>query len=89
MAKDTGQDKTEEPTEKRLTDARKKGQIPRSKELNVFMSLMTASVMLLFVGDSIGKGLASLMRQQFQLSREVIFDDASPVIFFEQVLLFH
>lgn len=87
MAEDTGQDKTEEPTEKRLTDARKKGQIPRSKELNTFMALMTAAVMLLFVGDSIAKGLARLMRQQFSLSRDIIFDPASPVIFFEQVLL--
>jgi len=87
MAEDSGQDKSEEPTEKRLTDARKKGQIPRSKELNTFVALMTAAVMLLFVGDSIAKGLARLMQQQFSLSREVIFDPASPVIYFEQVLL--
>jgi len=87
MADDSGQDKSEEPTEKRLTDARKKGQVPRSKELNTFVALMTASVMLLFVGDSIVKGLAELMRQQFSISREIIFDPASPVIFFEQVVL--
>jgi len=87
MAEDSGQDKSEEPTEKRLTDARKKGQIPRSKELNTFVALMTAAVMLLFVGDSIAKGLARLMQQQFSLSREAIYDPASPVIYFEQVLL--
>ncbi len=87
MAEDSGQDKSEEPTEKRLTDARKKGQIPRSKELNTFVALMTTAVMLLFVGDSIAKGLGRLMRQQLSLSREVIFDPASPVIFFKQVLL--
>ena len=86
MADDSG-DKTEEPTGKRLADARKKGQIPRSKELNTFVALMTASVMLLFVGGSIATGLKKIMQQQFQLSREVIFDTASPVIFFEQVLL--
>lgn len=86
MADDTG-DKTEEPTEKRLTDARKKGQIPRSKELNTFVALMTASIMMLFVGDSIAKGLAKLMQQQLSVSREVIFDPASPVIYFKQVLL--
>ncbi len=86
MADDTG-DKTEDPTEKRLTDSRKKGQIPRSKELNTFVALMTASIMLLFVGDSIAKGLAQLMQQQFSLSRAIIFDPASPVIYFKQVLL--
>jgi flagellar biosynthesis protein FlhB len=31
--KDSGQDKTEEPTEKRLREAREEGQLPRSKEL--------------------------------------------------------
>ncbi len=87
MAEDSGQDKSEEPTEKRLTDARKKGQIPRSRELNTFVALMTGSVMLLFTGKSITKGLSELMRQQLSLSREVIYDAASPVIFFEQVLL--
>ncbi len=87
MAEDSGQDKSEEPTEKRLTDARKKGQVPRSRELNTFVVMMTASVMLLFTGESITSGLAKLMRQQFQLSREVIFDPDSPVIYFEQVLL--
>ncbi len=86
MAEDTGQDKTEEPTEKRLTDARKKGQIPRSKELNTFMALITGAVMLLFTGKSITQGLGDLMRQQLSISREIIFDKASPVIFFEQVL---
>jgi flagellar biosynthetic protein FlhB len=84
---DEAGDKTEEPTGKRLADARKKGQIPRSKELNTFVILMTASVMLLFAGGSVATGLKKLMQQQFQLSREIIFDSASPVIFFEQVLL--
>lgn len=84
---DDGGDKTEDPTAKRLADSRKKGQIPRSKELNTFVALMTASVMLLFTGGAIAKGLKKLMQQQFQLTREVIFDSASPVIFFEQVLL--
>jgi len=87
VAEDSGQDKSEEPTEKRLTDARKKGQVPRSRELNTFVALMTGSVMLLFTGGAIVKGLGTLMRQQFQLSKAVIFDPASPIIYFEQVLL--
>ena len=86
MADDAG-DKTEEPTGKRLADARKKGQIPRSKELNTFVALMTASMMMMFVGGSIATELKKIMQQQFQLTRDVIFDSASPVIFFEQVLL--
>ncbi|MCK5830006.1 MAG: flagellar biosynthesis protein FlhB [Methylococcales bacterium] len=86
MADDSG-DKTEEPTAKRIADARKKGQIPRSKELNTFVALVTGAVMLLATGDSMGKGLINIMRQQFKLSRDVFFDDASLVIYFDKVLL--
>ncbi|MCF6202557.1 MAG: flagellar biosynthesis protein FlhB [Methylococcaceae bacterium] len=86
MADDSG-DKTEEPTAKRIADARKKGQIPRSKELNTFVALMTGSVMLMFTGESICKGLIQIIRKQFKLKRDVFFDDASLVIYFKQVLL--
>lgn len=43
MAEDSGQEKIEQPTSKRLEDARKKGQIARSRELNTFVILITAS----------------------------------------------
>ncbi len=86
MADDSG-DKTEEPTAKRIADARKKGQIPRSKELNTFVALMTGSVMLMFTGESISQGLIQIIQKQFKLSRDVFFDDASLVIYFKQVLL--
>lgn len=86
MAEDSGQDKSEAPTGKRLADARKKGQVPRSKELDTFVALMTGSVMLLFLGKGIALGLMSLMQQQFQLTRDIIFDPKSALIYFNQVL---
>ncbi len=87
MADDSGLDKTEQPTAKRITDARKKGQIPRSKELDVFVSLMVAVIMLLFLGRGIVDGIIGLMQQQFQLSREIIFSNKSITIYFTQVLM--
>ncbi len=87
MAEDSGQDKSEEPTGKRVSDARKKGQVPRSKELDTFVALVTASVMLIFLGKEIALGLMQLMQQQFQISREIIFDPKSPSLYFGQVLL--
>ena len=48
MAEDTSQEKTEEPTERRLEDSRKKGQTARSKELNILLSLMAASIGMVF-----------------------------------------
>lgn len=87
MAEDTGQDKTEEPTGKRLEDARKKGQVARSRELNTFVMLITSSVLLLFMGGYIGQGLIEIMQTQFQLSREVIFAPETTVTFFKQALI--
>ena len=87
MADDSGLDKTEDPTDKRIADARKKGQIPRSKELDTFVSLMVAAIMLFFLGRGIVDGLVGLMQQQFQLSREIIFSSKSMTIYFSQVLM--
>ncbi len=87
MAEDTGQDKTEEPTGKRLEDARKKGQVPRSKELDTFMSLIVSSVLFIFMGGHIARGLAEIMKQQFSLNREAIFDPMSPVSHFNRTMM--
>ncbi|WP_340123076.1 flagellar biosynthesis protein FlhB [Methylobacter svalbardensis] len=80
-------DKTEEPTGKRLEDSRKKGQIARSRELNTFVMLIASAAMFLIQGRQIGKGLIAGMQAQFQLSREVIFDPASPIVFFKQAMI--
>ena len=79
MAEDNGQDKTEDPTGKRLTDSRKKGQIARSKELSTFAMLVSGASMLMMTGNKIGKGLLEIMREQFSISRAEIFDPAVPV----------
>lgn len=80
-------DKTEEPTGKRLADAKKKGQIPRSREFNTFVMLITSATLLLKQGEQIGNGLIEMMRTQFQVSREVIFDPLSPVVYLKQVMI--
>ncbi|MCZ2836492.1 EscU/YscU/HrcU family type III secretion system export apparatus switch protein [Modestobacter sp. VKM Ac-2985] len=47
MAKDgPGGEKTEEPTPKKLKDARKEGQIPRTQELGTWLGAAAASVLL-------------------------------------------
>ncbi len=47
-----GQERTEEPTDKRRADARKKGDVTRSKELNTAANMLAASVGLLWFGPS-------------------------------------
>ena len=83
MAEDTGQDKTEEPTAKRLSESRKKGQVPRSKELNTFVTLIVSASLFFFMGQAMVRDLLKMMRHQLELSRPVIFDPATPVIYFK------
>jgi flagellar biosynthesis protein FlhB len=87
MAEDSDQEKTEEPTSKRLEDARKKGQIARSREFNTFAMLITSAALLLMLGKRMGNSLLHIMQAQFQLSREVIFDPESPIIYLKQVMI--
>jgi len=87
MSEDSGQEKTEEPTSKRLEDARKKGQIARSRELNTFAMLITSAILLLMMGGQMGNSLLAMMKTLFQLSRQIIFDPASPIIYLKQVMI--
>jgi flagellar biosynthetic protein FlhB len=87
MAEDSDQEKTEEPTGKRLEDARKKGQIARSRELNTFAMLIVSASMLLMQGEKIGKGLIEMMRTEFQVDRASIFDPATTTLHLKQAML--
>jgi len=87
MTENSDQEKTEEPTSKRLEDAQKKGQIARSRELNTFVMLITSATLFLLLGEQMGNSLLAMMRTQFQLSRKIIFDPVSPIIYFKQAML--
>ena len=54
MAKDgPGGEKTEKPTPKKLKDARKEGQIPRTQELGTWAGVAAASVLMpMLVGNA-------------------------------------
>lgn len=70
---DSGQEKTEEPTEKRLRESREKGQIARSKELNTLAVVMVSAVGLLMAGPAMVGKLMNLMVFNFSLEREVLY----------------
>ena len=46
---DSGQERTEDPSGKRLDEAREKGQVPRSQELSTVVVLISSAVAMLFV----------------------------------------
>ncbi len=74
MAEDSGQEKTEDPTPKRLKESREKGEIPRSKELNTTVLLMVSAAAVLAFGAQVISDLGQMMGGSFTLSREEAFD---------------
>lgn len=70
MAENTSQERTEQPTSKRLQDARKRGQVARSQELQTFLLLVASASVFLVAGDSMLDGLKRAMESA------LTFDDA-------------
>ena len=79
--KDTSQEKSEEPTSKRLDDSRKKGQIARSREFNTMIIMALAAVTLIMFGQTMIHDLSEIVKQHLQPSRQDIFDVSSVVRF--------
>ncbi|MDX1795234.1 MAG: flagellar biosynthesis protein FlhB [Hydrogenovibrio sp.] len=69
-----GTEKTEEPSEKKLREAREKGQVPRSKELSTLLMTLSAAVFLYFFGHYMVQDFEEIMTQGLQLDRAHAFD---------------
>ncbi|KXI27941.1 flagellar biosynthesis protein FlhB [Paraglaciecola hydrolytica] len=67
-------DKTEDPTSKKLTDTRKKGQIARSKELSTALVLVSSALALMFMGSYIAEAMFKISQRTFTLSRDETYD---------------
>ncbi len=84
MAEESGQEKTEEPTAKRLEEAREKGQVPRSRELTTVLVMILSAVSLFFIGENIVADLGEVMALSFSLTRKQLFDTDAMVNTFIQ-----
>ena len=83
---ENGQERTEQATPKRLDDARKKGQIPRSRELASLGMLSTAAVSLSAMGEGMMNGLADVVRMGLDTDRERIFNPTGGLDLLMQML---
>ena len=68
---DDGQEKTEEPTGKRLSKARDEGQIARSTEINIAASVISVALFLFLFGNSLLSNVANVF------ARGLVFDAQS------------
>ncbi len=74
MARETTQEKTEQPTPKRRADARRKGQVPRSRELTTMLVLLAAAGALLAMGEGMVQDITAMMRTTWTLERRDLLD---------------
>lgn len=74
MAESDSGEKTEEPTAKKLSDARKKGQIARSKDLGTMFVLVGSAAAMLIMGNSLVAELSKMMKRLFSLNRRETMD---------------
>jgi flagellar biosynthetic protein FlhB len=72
---ENGQDRTEQPTQKRLDEARRSGQVPRSRELTTAAVVLIAVLGMRFAGPGMASGYIRLMKSGLSLSREQVFDE--------------
>jgi flagellar biosynthetic protein FlhB len=71
---ETGGEKTEDPSQRRLQEARERGQIPRSRELTNFATMMGGSATLVAIGGSLSSHLSQLMRSGLSIDPESLSD---------------
>ena len=74
MAESDSGEKTEEPTAKKLSDAKKKGQIARSKDLGTMFVLVGSALAIMLLGSSLVTGLSTMMKRLFSLNRKETMD---------------
>jgi flagellar biosynthetic protein FlhB len=74
MAENDAQERTEQATPKRLEEARRKGQIPRSRELSAAAVTLVGGAALYLLGGQITGQMAEMMRRSLALSRDEATD---------------
>ena len=77
MAEESDLERTEDPTPKRLQDARERGQVARSRELATFAGLLAGGSVLLFAGSGLATAMLDLLRRSLRFDRREAFDSGA------------
>lgn len=72
---DTGQERTHDATPKRISDARAKGDVARSKELNTVLMLLASMLGFAMLGGTGVSAYKQLAKNQWRIEREQIYTD--------------
>ena len=74
---DQGGERTEEPSQRRLQEARERGQVPRSRELTNFATMIGGSAALVATGSTLAARMSELMRRGMSLDAQSLVDPQS------------
>lgn len=78
MSDDSDQEKTEEPTEKKLRESREKGEVPRSRDLSGAIVVLAGVAALMNSGERAFLHARRIFSLGLGYSREALFSDALP-----------
>lgn len=76
MAEDSDLEKTEEPTSRRIEQAREKGQVPHSRELGTFLVLIVAGATFWMMGGWLMQRSMVIVKNGFTVESEVMREPA-------------
>ena len=74
MSDESDAEKTEPASQKKIDDARKEGDVPRSRELATFTVLMTSGIGLWIFGGKLVRELSAVLVSGLSLDREQIYN---------------
>jgi flagellar biosynthetic protein FlhB len=63
--------KTEEPTQKKLDDARKKGQVATSREVNNWFIILAGTIIVAMISPSMSSGIMAALRKYFESAHAI------------------
>lgn len=87
MAEDSDLERTEPASQRRIEQAREKGQVARSRELTTVAILLAAGGGLMFMGDGMMEHMRALMKNALTLDRASIFDPEHMLLHLHQYSL--
>ena len=77
MSEEQFQERTQPATPKRKQKAKEEGQVPRSKELSVALSLLASGIVLALISTKLFAAFSEVMENSFRLSRDSFFSTAT------------
>ena len=74
---ESGGERTEEPSQRRLEEARKRGQVPRSRELTNFATMIGGSAALVASGGALTVRMSQMVRSGLSIDPQSLFDPSA------------